>query len=206
MKVQHRRNEQLTIGPREVRLRDEGRDEAVDAHPAELGTGVRRVVELGARRLDLGQHGDKAVEHDRATNARPRRIVDRRTMADLAHRFGDVGSHEHQPVFVGMAEAEAGIGFAEAAHALHRIVHRLLDLADGRDQMAEGLIAKRQHQRFLVLEVEVERRRGNADPVGDAADRGRVVALLEEQLLGRVEDLLAAGMALAPALAAARSY
>jgi hypothetical protein len=72
--------------------------------------------------------------------------------------------------------------------------------------MPEGLIAKRQHQRFLVLEVEVEGRRRNADPVGDAADRGRVVALLEEQLLGRVEDLLAAGMALAPALAAAHCY
>ena len=72
--------------------------------------------------------------------------------------------------------------------------------------MSEGLIAKRQHQRFLVLEVEVERRRRNADPVGDSTDRDRVVALLEEQLLGRMEDLLPAGMTLAPALAASRRY
>jgi hypothetical protein len=174
----------------------------VDAHPAEFGTGVRRVIELGARRLDLGQHGDKAAEHDRATNTRPRRIVDRRTMAELAYRFRDVGSHEDQPVFIGMAETEAGIGLAEAAHTLHRIIDGLFDLADGLDQMPEGLIAKRQHQRFLVLEIEVKRRRRNADPVGDASDRGLIVALLEEQLLGGVEDLLAAGMALAPALAA----
>src|SRR4029077_2267943 len=152
------------------------------------------------------QHRNQAAEDDRPADTRPRRIVDRCAMAELAHGFGDVGAHEDQPVFIGMGEAEAGIGLAKAAHALQRIVHSLFDLADGLDQMSESLIAKRQHQRFLVLEVEVERRRRNADPVGDSTDRDLVVTLLKEQLLGRMEDLLAAGMALAAALAAASRY
>jgi hypothetical protein len=178
----------------------------MQAHPAKLAARVRRVVELGARRLELDEESDQALEHQCAANAGLRRIVGRRAMADLADGLRNVGAQEHQAVLVGMAEAEADIGFAKSPHPLQRVGHGPFDLADRLDQMPEGLIAKRQHQRFLVLEVQVQRRRRNADAIGDPPDRGRIVALLQEQLLGGLEDLLTAGMALAAAFAAGRQH
>src|SRR5215813_14730394 len=99
-------------------------------------------------------------------------------MADLTNGLRHVRSQEHQAVFVRMGEAETDISFAETADTLKRIANRLLNLVDRLHQMPKGLVAQRQHQGFLVLEVEVEGGRRDADPIGNAPDRRVVVALL----------------------------
>src|SRR4029453_16335204 len=104
--------------------------------------------------LELDEDRDQALEYQRAADARLRRIIGRRTMADLADGLRDVGPQEHQPVLVRMGQTEADIGLAKSTHPLQRVADGPLDLADRLDQMPEGLIAQRQHQRFLVLEVE----------------------------------------------------
>src|SRR5262245_59219312 len=123
-------------------------------------------------------------------------------MADLADRFRDVGTQEDQTVLVGMAQPESRVGLAKTADTLERILDRPFDFLDGLDQMLEGLVAERQHQRFLVVEVEVERGRRNTDPIGDEPYGRVVVALLQEQLLGSLEDFLTPCVAFASAFAA----
>ncbi len=74
------------------------------------------------------------------------------------------------------------------------------DLAHALDEEAERLVAERQHDRFLVLEVEVERGRRHTHHVGDPADRRGLVALPDEQLLRCQQDLVAPGVTLAASL------
>ena len=62
-------------------------------------------------------------------------VVGRGAMAHVADRFGNVSAQEHQAILVGMRQAEADVGFAEAPHLLQRIRHRLVDLVDRADQM-----------------------------------------------------------------------
>src|SRR5471030_1637197 len=96
-----------------------------------------------------------------------------------------------------MSQAEADIGLAAMAQPLERRQSLLLELPDAFKQETERLVAKRDQDRFLVLEIEVERRRRHADLIGDPADRGRLIPLPQEELLGGLEDLVAPGMPLA---------
>ncbi len=143
---------------------------AVHGHPAEFGTGVGRVIELEAGSLGLGDDRNKALEYDRAADARPRRVIRRHPVSELADRFRNVGAEEHQLVLVRVGQAELEIGLAEPADPLARFADGGLDLADALDQVPEGLIAERQHHLFLVLEIEIQRGRGHPDPVRDPAD------------------------------------
>jgi hypothetical protein len=56
-----------------------------------------------------------------------------------------------------------------------------------------GLIREGEEQVFLALDVVVEAALEDADPGGDVLDPGRGVALLVEDLAGRLEDLVPAG-------------
>lgn len=129
----------------------------MDAHPAEFGTGIGRIIELEAAFLGLDQHRDQALEHEGAADAGARRIVRRHAMAELADRFRNVRAEKDQFVFVGMGQPELQIGLAEAADALTRLCDGVLDLADPLDQHREGLIAEGEHHLLLVLEVQVQR-------------------------------------------------
>jgi hypothetical protein len=125
-------------------------------------------------------------------------------VAAFLDRLGRVARHEGEPVFARVLEAEIDVGPAALPQLLDRLQPFMLDAAHLGDQEAEGLVAERHHDGVLVGEIEVERGRRNAHPVGDLADRRGGKALLEKQLLGGREDLVAAGMTLAPALPASR--
>jgi hypothetical protein len=89
-----------------------------------------------------------------------------------------------------MLEAELGVGEARLAQPLDRIGHRG-DLAEALGERQVVLVAQRPHHRHLVFEMKIDRGRRVLDRLGDLAHRHRVVALLDEQLARRVEDLLA---------------
>ena len=62
------------------------------------------------------------------------------------------------------------------------------DLPELAGEGAEVLVAELPHQGVLVREVEVDRRGRVLDPLGDPPHRDGVVALVGEELPGRVED------------------
>ena len=99
----------------------------------------------------------------------------------------DVGEHQDAEV-AGVVEVEAQVRPAggeqllpERQRRLERLVHvALLDL--------ERALEQRQVEALLALEVDVDRADRDVGRLRDLLDGGAVEAVLEEPLLGRLED------------------
>src|SRR5208282_1137480 len=60
------------------------------------------------------------------------------------------------------------------------------------DQAFEGGVTNLSEDCIFVRKIYIEPGRGYSDPPGDSTNRGRIIAMLNKQLLGRVEDLCSA--------------
>src|SRR5581483_12209492 len=98
--------------------------------------------------------------------------------------------HEHEPVRLGMFDAELDVRPAARLELLDGVVDVRAARLDVLAERPELLLAHRQQKGALVGKVEVDRRRRHADGVGHGANRHRLlVAGLEEQPAGGGEDL-----------------
>src|SRR5580704_8595314 len=60
------------------------------------------------------------------------------------------------------------------------------------DQAFEGGVANLSEDCIFIRKIDIEAGRGYSDPPGDSTNRGRIIAMLNEQLLGCVKDLSSA--------------
>ena len=120
-------------------------------------------------------------------------------LVEGAH-LGAQAAHEEDAVLLGELQREVAVGEGHEPDLFARIV----DALDGPDEpfghRRELSLAHRLDQVVLRREVKVDRGRGAVDGLRHLADGERVaVAGLEDEGLGRVEDLVAESVALAPA-------
>jgi hypothetical protein len=104
-------------------------------------------------------------------------------------RLALLGEHQH---VVAVGDDVGDPGLEELAQLLHRRRLGGDDLARPRQQRFQQLVADRDQQVVLALDVVVEAAGGEAGRLGQLAHRGRVVAALGEQLRRRRHHLAAA--------------
>src|SRR5712691_8805447 len=165
--------------------RDEQRDGAVHARPEDLRDGV-----------------DVAGTEMTARDGRLHRLS-QESEGLLAGRGGVVlgvlelgRRHEHEPVLIRVRGAEARVGQAELADAFDGIGGGRL-LLEVLEEPREVLLAERQHEVVLVLEVVVDRGGRVLDGLGDPPHRDPLVPFGHEQLARGLEDPPAHLLALA---------
>ena len=103
-------------------------------------------------------------------------------MLELARR------HEHEPVLVGMLDAEPGVPESELPDGVDGVGGRGL-LGQMVEQAREVLVAQGLYEVVLVFEMVVDGGGGVFDRVRDAPHGDAVVALTREQVARGVEDL-----------------
>jgi hypothetical protein len=106
-------------------------------------------------------------------------------------RRGTWAAHHQDPVVLGVRQAKVDVGTTPRGDPLHRILNAQDRFVHGPVQMAEPFLDDRKDQLIAVGEVQVYGRWGHPYSVGDGANReGRFIAGLQEQALGRLQDLL----------------
>ena len=103
--------------------------------------------------------------------------------------------HEHEPVVVGILEAEPRISETELADPGHAAPGPGRRPQEG-EETAELVLAQGVQEGVLVLEVVVDGGGGVLDGKGDAPHGDTACALGHEELAGRVQDLVADLLAL----------
>ena len=133
---------------------------------------------------------------------------------DRVHAFGqaalDAGPHGGLVAQVGLEDQLVGaagivdeieVGLHRAADAKVVVGGRLQRLAHAVAELAGVLVEQREIEVELAGKVLVEHRLADAGPLGDLVHRRRVVALGDEDLAGRAEQLPPARLARQPATA-----
>ena len=185
----------LVVRPREVRMRDQDRRDPVHDRP-EPHRDQDRVTAEGA--------GVEAALH------RLDQVIERRALAQILRPHVLLAAralrHEQDPVLLGILDPEPDIRLPPKDQRLDGVGRLRAFLLDERIKPREVPLADREDQLVLVPEMEVDRRRCNADRVGNGADRHcLLVAGLYEQPLGCFDDLRAQTLAFTTARALARS-
>ena len=116
--------------------------------------------------------------------------LDERARGALLHAGGEAVAVErpfgHQPVQVRMAGRVLAVGAGERPQRVVRAAHRALE---HRGQLVEALRDDGGLQRLLVRQVLVDRRRADAQPIGDPPHREPLRPFGLEQLARGGDDL-----------------
>src|SRR5262245_30778175 len=136
----------------------------------------------------IGVDAAESLLVDAALHQRPHALVGEVWLASALLR---PAQHECELVDARIREAELHVGAARLPQELDRVAppRRLGHLAQAVGKLLEALLDQGVEERVLVLEVQVEVAVRTADPLGELSHRYSLVAVANEGLSSRVEDL-----------------
>ena len=117
---------------------------------------------------------------------------------DLVHALRRPDDHKRHPVVLGLGPREAYVGPAQGDEALERVLRLGVGRLQRHREGLENVGTNGVEEVVLVLEVQVDRRGGDAHALRNGPDRdGVLVARLGQQFPGCGQDLAPQGLSLA---------